>query len=480
MKLFLAIQPLCLTFNTPNLLNNKGFIGQAGTGKTTKVMETLEALVDPSRWDESSTVLAITHMHGSRRRLDSKLITYKKRGINVDCTTIDSFCMRLLQRYKSYLGIDYIIIIGDNEEERTEIPEESKLVVGVKVLRELVLELLEFDIIMEVLKFSYPIIIIDEFQDCDEQQLGIIQKLSSNECLIIAADDFQKLDDSNDCPPVEWLRENISFEELDQVWRTSENTILSSSSAIRNNTSAETPIEIKYAPAYQFAAYLISSEMQWYSRMGASGRTLAILSPVRPSTDVFVRKTLERLREPFVNNKTYGRLSPRYFRIEDENRVTVETLISKIPDFTSKDKTERGDLELWREINDVCIRLAAQRALRLLKMRGKDSLSKTEFREILSSTLHFAKTFLLQPKDNRVFLTVHGAKNREFDDVFILWPQNTISSMGNLQLRKLMYNAITRAKRKVILIVQDRGFNIKNDTASERTSEVPLNLLTSS
>ncbi|WP_255255462.1 ATP-binding domain-containing protein [Pseudomonas aeruginosa] len=49
-------------------------------------------------------------------------------------------------------------------------------------------------------------------------------------------------------------------------------------------------------------------------------------------------------------------------------------------------------------------------------------------------------------------MTVHGAKNREFDLVLVLWP----AAVGGdeVQQRRLLYNAITRAKGQCFVFVQ--------------------------
>ncbi len=50
-------------------------------------------------------------------------------------------------------------------------------------------------------------------------------------------------------------------------------------------------------------------------------------------------------------------------------------------------------------------------------------------------------------------MTIHQAKNREFASVLILWPM-TLRDDGELQ-RRLLYNAVTRAKNAATVIVQD-------------------------
>ena len=50
-------------------------------------------------------------------------------------------------------------------------------------------------------------------------------------------------------------------------------------------------------------------------------------------------------------------------------------------------------------------------------------------------------------------MTIHQAKNREFDSVIVLWPYNVAGSAD--RKRRLLYNAITRAKRQAVVIVQN-------------------------
>jgi superfamily I DNA/RNA helicase len=50
-------------------------------------------------------------------------------------------------------------------------------------------------------------------------------------------------------------------------------------------------------------------------------------------------------------------------------------------------------------------------------------------------------------------MTIHQAKNREFPVVIVLWPFQVTGDA--LRARRCLYNAITRAKRRAIVIVQD-------------------------
>uniref|UniRef100_UPI0035A06C98 ATP-binding domain-containing protein n=1 Tax=Achromobacter insuavis TaxID=1287735 RepID=UPI0035A06C98 len=48
-------------------------------------------------------------------------------------------------------------------------------------------------------------------------------------------------------------------------------------------------------------------------------------------------------------------------------------------------------------------------------------------------------------------MTVHGAKNREFDNVIVLWPAAVV---GSDDQKRRLHNAVTRAKERCVVLVQ--------------------------
>lgn len=443
-----------------------GYIGQAGTGKTTKLIDRLNKSIDFSSWSTSESLLAITFMHGSRRRLEEKLKPIQKKGINVNCMTIDSFCLNLLQRYRSYLGVDRAIVVDEDPNQKKDF--EGRLHIGRNIIREFAGELLDFKIVRQVQSFSYPIIVVDEFQDCDGLLLEIVKKLNTCCELIVAADDFQNLNPSDECIATKWLSESLELKKLEHVWRTNDSKILDSSVAIRSNVQTTNGVETKYVPSHNLAAFYILSNMQWYDKMGGYKRTVAIISPVGPGTDAFVRQTLIRIQKPMTKKNKYH-LNPRPFFHEGNERISALDILKSFNNWEYLDSVTMKELNNWCFENHLGFSYAVKRAKRIMKLRNVTHLSKVEFSALLSSGIHFVNTFLSQTSRSRIFLTVHGAKNREFDDVFIIWPYYTLPK-GDLYRRKLMYNAITRAKRKVIILVQAKG---------DRSVECPLDLLKS-
>jgi hypothetical protein len=446
-----------------------GYIGQAGTGKTTELIKSVEESIDYETWSKSSALLALTFMHGSRRRLEAKLSNIQRNIVRVCCQTIDSFCLTLFQRYRSFLGITLTIVINDNPDDEFE--DDGKLYVGIYKVREYAVKILDFEVIKNIISFSYPIIVVDEFQDCDGALLDVIKRLSDCTTLYVAADNFQKLDNSPDCLATDWLSESFELTELEKFWRTDESKILDSASSMRTNEATKNGVELRFAPTKDLAAYFILSNMQWYDRMGGNNRSVAIISPVSPRSDAFVRQTLERINQPMSKPTTRKKkgyhLNPQYFTIEGEKRVTTNQILNKLEGWDTIDNVSKDTIEKWNLEGSKGYDMGVERAKKLMNLRNTKQISKNEFAGLVSSGIHFFSTYIMKQNSSRIFLTVHGAKNREFDDVFILWSKYTLPK-EELYQRKLLYNAITRAKRKVLIIAEGQP---------DRATENPLNLI---
>jgi superfamily I DNA and RNA helicase len=61
-------------------------------------------------------------------------------------------------------------------------------------------------------------------------------------------------------------------------------------------------------------------------------------------------------------------------------------------------------------------------------------------------------------------MTINQAKNREFEGVIVLWP---FAVGGDLESqRRRLYNALTRAKKWAVVIVQDAPQKVSRLSAS--------------
>lgn len=437
-----------------------GYIGQAGTGKTTALIKNLEKLLDQVEWRDHYVLLAITFMHGSRKRLSQKLQNFSRNGKRVECQTIDSFSIFLLNRYRRFVGISKQIIISSDESETPFINERpDSVIVNLTYARDKVCDLLNLKVVRDCIRNTYPIIVVDEFQDCEERLLDIIKLLSNTNVLLLAADHFQNLNsDSEACLATAWLEEHAEIVRLDQIHRTTNSQILESASALRSNSRVKngSSITIEAVPNFNLAAFKISAKIHW-SKWGLNNSSVAVISPVNTSSSSFVKGCLERLGKPFIKPNKYS-LGPILLKDDANNEESLEDVLKLVPLDDQTPNISINDLRNWESITHPIFKAAVKSAKKICLLRGLLFLERYQFSELVSKFHHLHRTFRQTPrKENFIFTTIHGAKNREFDYVIIFWPYE--SPGKSISKRKLLYNAITRAKRDVLLLVQNRTNN---------------------
>lgn len=426
-----------------------GYIGQAGTGKTTRIISELETIVPTVEWTERNSILAITFMHGSRRRLRNKLRSFERKGIKVECQTIDGLCLRLVQRYRQYLGISKNIQISDFVGEDEMIVTEREVQCGVNAIRRCAIKLMSYKTVRDSIAKSFPLVIIDEFQDCDGLLLNFVQEIASLSCALVAADDFQRLSKTEDeSPSLIWLKSITPIVELEVIHRTSNINILNSALALRTKQVAQNSVQIIPVTGAPMAAWNIAAKVAW-KRWGLDGSTLAIISPTKIDNDKFFHDTLARLQQPFENNGFPGTT----VYVEGQKDETAESILSKLPTWDSITLVDSQNISEWAKIDSAVIQQASSRAKRLMNLRGANELSKQEFSDLVGRSSHSHKVYgSVSSEASKTALTVHQAKNREFDYVIVLWSYK--SQGGGVYPRKLLYNGITRAKKDAIIIAQ--------------------------
>lgn len=105
-------------------------------------------------------------------------------------------------------------------------------------------------------------------------------------------------------------------------------------------------------------------------------------------------------------------------------------------------------------------RRVARQVRRFARLKGLSEIDHAVAAHFIEKAVHNSRAF--GPRlATRVVTTVHGAKNQEFDHVFVLWPHQLPGSKE--QQRRLLYNVITRARKTCILLVQGREERVRND-----------------
>ena len=234
--------------------------GAAGTGKTYELSNALLRWVEHNTLLEHQVILALTKMHGSRKRLSERLVS-RSIHTRIKVSTVDSFALNLVNRWRLSFGYKSPIIPSLNKGNFTE--DELGLRATFDEIREVAARVLESPFVAKTVSNSYPVILVDEFQDCVGDQLAIISNLANYTDIILAADPFQALNgDESACDWVNGLEEQefVEFTRLTQPRRSSSQYIQDAAIAILESRPAEyreSQIPFFSVPTYGLAPWRV-------------------------------------------------------------------------------------------------------------------------------------------------------------------------------------------------------------------------------
>lgn len=408
----------------------KVFNGGAGCGKTFQLIAAIEASLQNEPLQPHQKILALTYMHGSRKRLEEKLSKVHLFKKKFNCSTIDSFCWRLLCRWKS-LAID----IGIEELSNVD----YDLICGAAG------KLLEHEVVAKWVSRTFPIVLLDEAQDLTPDRLSIFSALEPYVNLFVAADEFQCLNEAlNPNPANEWLKKFDDVTELTVPRRTNIADLLGAASSIRNGEPPVSGKQFLIAEGFNYglAGSWLSNEIGWYRR----GGSVAILSPINGP---YMNKVIEWA----TTNQTRRNNGPHNVKHESSEQHLVKAFFSKIKiPSTVPIADVQGIVALG---GDTAIDHEVARWVRKkVRSLGVSRISKEDLEGCIKSAFANRKMMKSLNEAGITAMTVHGAKNREFDNVIILWPAATQGSDDHK--RRLLYNGVTRAKKRCLVIVQSK------------------------
>lgn len=409
------------------------FEGAAGSGKTTRLMEEVAVVLQGRPLESGQKVLALTKIHGSRRRLHLRLMSIHELNHRFDCLTADSYARRLIGRWCSLSRMQFGNLPGIDDHD------EFCKRAG---------NLITDDIVSQWVVNTYPIVVVDEMQDSNGGQLEMIQELARSAICIAAADDFQDLGTDGKNEAVEWASENGEVISLQQIHRTDVQGLLDASGAIREGRKVNDGegFKIVCVPKSALGAWFVSKHISKWKRVG----NIAIITPTGPHRSSFVKDLIARVESgPIGKQWRYGPHSvPWEFTHQSSYAEFVERV--GLPE----------DLDEQISIDQLNIEptygqsiALAQWFERKRKVSARTKFSVEEIRVQMRAIQQRTRAFG-QSWDRHVSaMTVHQAKNREFDSVIVIWPFEIQGSEE--RHRRLLYNAVTRAKKQAIVIIHD-------------------------
>jgi hypothetical protein len=416
--------------------------GEAGAGKTRRLMTEASALGNQLVTEPFQRALALAVMHGARRRLQSSLKQYCP-ALPVTVSTIHSFSLGIVNRWRRALGLAAPVSACETSCGLRE--KHYRTPATFDEIMEMCCKLLESPIVLNIIGKSYPLMIVDEFQDCTKDTLRFVQSLGKCSRLLIAGDHFQTLQEGvQGCPAVEWaeqLKEDdrIEYIELPGCRRTENREILDAARCLRSNVeSANTTVPVYHAPTFGPAAYrMVHRFLPWnrVDRITSGTCALIVLSTDDP--------LLNKLIASFNNQMARKNL---VIKIRWELPVRAEQHQQEVLAELGISDPEAGSA--WNDQIQPTSALAssvARELLRFARLRGISPIPQELAIEFTRTQIHHLRAFGWRSPRFQI-LTVHGAKNQEFDHVFVFWGYKN-AAWSYEQQRKLLYNAVTRAKQ---------------------------------
>ncbi|MDV4169688.1 ATP-dependent helicase [Rhodovulum sp. FJ3] len=427
------------------------FEGPAGSGKTYSMVAHARHLIENDALGEGQRMLALTFMNGARRRLTSSLNAEASFRRKFDCLTFDSFAQSLAKRRSAKLT-----------DEMRQQAEDLGQFHGPCFLAS---ELLKDAEVRRWVARTYPLVLVDEAQDLDVNRQGIVLGLIESCTTVVAADSFQCLNDGQETADfIGQLLGAGTTHSLSQSHRTNKTGLLSAALAVRERENildalkeegigktgrvhwVGEGVELAEVPATAKNPGLLAWSLAFQLTQGCND--VAILTP--DSKSAIVQNAIEIAGAKEWKWPKGGTFGPFSITWEGGDSAIEHELAEAIrfPDIASYDEV---CAVLEEHSAQPMVKTVERRVRRLHRVTGQAEFEKAQLVSFISDAVR-TNTRLGFKKSAKIrAMSIHAAKNREFDRVIVLWPQSATGS--DEHKRRLLYNAMTRAKSHCTIIV---------------------------
>jgi len=406
------------------------FEGPAGSGKTHRLIGELSGVIERTPLAAHQRVMALTFMHGSRRRLDGRLREVEVLGGRYQATTLDSFAWRLVQRWHRLARH-----LGHRIPAEEDYGETCALAA----------RLLDREPVPAWVNVSYPVILVDEAQDLSRERSDIIAALALSGTVLLAFDEFQCLNPALLPIAIEdWLRGLCEPVALEGCRRTNDAELIEAAHALREGralTLQGRRFKVMATPAPALAATCLANAIAW-----RQGGNVAVLTPSRQGG--FADGAVGRVCAGPQGTRRSGPFAIEWESSEDQDAAALWAQLA-IGDRCSADDALAAMAALRGE---APVNMTREWVVRQRSTRGIQEFSGDELRRQLGRARAVQRRYSHRRPTEFAAMTIQQAKNREFEHVVVLWPYTVPN--GDEQRRRLLYNAITRAKRSCTVLVQ--------------------------
>lgn len=413
------------------------FEGPAGTGKTTRLLAAARAHLARHPLDSEQRVLALTKYHGSRRRMDLKLRDrHEGVGNALDCVTIDSFAWNVVVRWRSlvnHLGLHPV------EGQFASITSAA----GV---------LLQRPNVAKWVARHHPLVIVDEMQDCKGGEVALLGGLEPHVRLLCGADPFQDLSGDYDNEAVLWASGVGEVVALTGVHRTHASGLLGAAQALRRGSAVDSNAQSGFEVVSSAVAAQGGAIVCWRIRSWAVHGPIAVISATARGTSRYSDEVVDWVCTKTSKSRNGTSAGPYPVEWESDDAEAQRAVLAALalPDNAASgiccaSLAAHADGNGILELRDW--------ARRQLFVRGLSTVTVADVVNEIGGIVRRRRAFGPNRPWRRRAMTIHQAKNREFESVVVLWP---LKLGGNPeQKRRLLYNAVTRARGRAVVIVQD-------------------------
>lgn len=406
------------------------FEGPAGCGKTHRLMDELVAVLEREPLQPHQRVLAVTFMHGSRRRLEARLSAIGELNGRYEAVVLDGFAWRLVQRWRRLVAQ-----LGHPA------PSEQDF----DACCALAAQLVDIPVVAAWVQASFPIMLVDEAQDLCPHRCAIVTALSRTVTVLLAFDEFQCLQpELRPVPIQDWLQGNAPPTILQGNQRTNSARLLAAAAAVRQGAALDGGAgHFRIFTTHNIA--LTATRLALAIRYRGDNGTVAVLTPSRTA---LVEGAIARVTQGPIGQRQSGPYSVRW---ENSDAQDLATIWARV-ELQGQCPVAEAVAAL-HEGRDDPILLSARDWLRSReRTQGITVIEADDIRRQIERLIVRRRQFGTRRQARFSAMTIHQAKNREFDHVVVVWPFQVPN--GDDQRRRLLYNAITRARSRCTVLVQ--------------------------
>ena len=282
---------------------------------------------------------------------------------------------------------------------------------------------------------SYPVIVVDEAQELAPPRLRIISALAPHASVFVAADEFQCLDEDVDTGPFMAWFQGGETSQLNHIHRTAVAGLLNAGANLRQLAApaAGPGLSINYFFP-NVAPFRIGAAIAQ-----AQGTRAVLFPPAgRAWADAIAQRLSEGLQSPHYN------IPPIRLILEPRASDEIEAVMTGIAEADILSPTQISARFAQLENPPRWIPHVTSAAFQAMNRQGKAVWSVPELRALVERKAANFRAYTSDRVRGVPLLSIHQAKNRQFDHVIILWPHGV---PGGDQLKaRLLYNGITRAR----------------------------------